>query len=355
MDQAKLFTDRAFIFQSKENDIKSDTFIIDNIFSSLPERINVDKVELIENFVDFDSYKVFSKDKTYLVKLSFTDQSEILDRESEALQLISNKVAPSFIKKGQVVIGEPISYLIQSYENGFGVDDFGRYFFGEHIESLYRSLQKLVDNPAPSKSIRDNIDCILSSLNIKESFYNDAYEAIKANLDLSVIDSFTQDLSGELTNIYDISVLDRDYFCHGSLFLENIIFRDGYFKFINLGKSFKGHYFLDLSQFLMDFGLDKNSKLKFANKYCEKSGFKYNPEEYKLCEKVNILMILASILRDYFIEIYMFDASRPLKICKIVALFGQHFHQFCRFDFFEKYKTFLTKTITNPVTGVEKV
>jgi len=355
VDQAKLFTDRAFIFQSKENDIQADRSIIDSVFSTLPQALNVDKVELVDSFIDFDVYKVFSKDKIYLIKLSFVDKSEILEREAEALQLVSNKVTPSLIHSGRIIIGEPISYLIQSYENGYGVDDFGRYFVGENIESLNYSLKKLVDNPAPSKSIRDNIDNVLSSLNVREFFYDDAIEAIKVNLDLNKIDEFIQDLSSELTNIYDTSVLDRDYFCHGSLLLQNIIFRDGYFKFVNLDRSFKGHYFLDYSQLLLDFGLDKNVKLKFAKMYCKSSGFEYDADEYKLCEKVNILIVLASILRDYLVEIYMFDSSRPLKICKIVALFGQYFDQFSRFKFFDKYKTFLTKTITNPVTGVEKV
>ena len=212
-----------------------------------------------------------------------------------------------------------------------------------------------MDNPAPAKSIRDNINNVLSSLNIRDFFYDDAIEAIKVNLDLDKIDELTQDLSSELSNIYDISVLDRDYFCHGSLLLQNIIYRDGYFKFVNLENSFRGHYFLDYSQFLLDLGLDKNIKLKFAQMYCKSYALDYDADEYKLCEKVNILITLASILRDYLIEIYMFDSSRPLKICKIVALFGQYFDQFCRFKFFDKYKTFLTKTITNPVTGVEKV
>ena len=54
------------------------------------EALNVDKVELIDSFIDFDVYKVFSKDKIYLIKLSFVDKSEILEREDEALQLVSN-------------------------------------------------------------------------------------------------------------------------------------------------------------------------------------------------------------------------------------------------------------------------
>ena len=69
MDQAKLFTDRAFIFQSKENDIQAERVIIDSVFSTLPQALNVDKVELIDSFIDFDVYKVFSKDKIYLIKL----------------------------------------------------------------------------------------------------------------------------------------------------------------------------------------------------------------------------------------------------------------------------------------------
>ena len=155
-----------------------------------------------------------------------------------------------------------------------------------------------------------------------------------------------------MSSIYDTSVLESSYFCHGSLGLENILYREGAFKLRDFSKSFSGHYFLDLSHLLLQLGVKGSDKKILIKKYCDYMGFDLDRNEYKTCEKINILILLCELIINYFIEIYIFESSRPLELCKIAALYVQNFDQFCRFDFFSDYKSFLTKNITYPIIGV---
>ena len=74
MDQAKLFSGKAFVFESSEVDSSSDKTLIGMIFKSLSKPIGVDSVKLLNSFIEYDSYKVTSRDRAYNIKISFSEK-----------------------------------------------------------------------------------------------------------------------------------------------------------------------------------------------------------------------------------------------------------------------------------------
>ena len=351
MDQAKLFSGRAFVFQSPEEDSSIDKVLVDKIFQNLPEPIKIIRLELLYSAEDFDCYEAVSSDRFYNLKISFSDEALNLKKEANNLQLIKNQIAPKYISYGQIKVGETITYLITSQEQSHVVSDLGRNFLIENFSGFLFSWRKLLENKPPEYNLRDNTSDLFSRSDIKENFFEDAYEAVSMNIDLIKVNSLFDEIKQNLSGIYDSSLLESSYFCHGSLELENILYREGYFKVRNFNKSFSGHYFLDLSHLLLQLGVKGSQKNKLIKTYCDYMDFEFDQNKYKICEKVNILILLCELIINYFIEIYIFESSRPLKICKIAALYTQNFDQFCRFDFFSDYKSFLTKNITYPIIG----
>ena len=349
VDQAKLFSGRAFVFQSLKEDSSFDKKIIDKIFHALPDPVKVNRIKLLYSAEDFDCYKVVSNDGCYNLKISFSDEAQGLKREADNLQLVEDQIVPKFVYFGQIKIGEPITCLVSSQEQSYMVSELGRDFLIKNFSSFLFSWKKLLNNTPPKYNLRDNTSDLFSRLDFKKNFFEDAYEAASNNYDLNKINSLVEKISETISNSYDSSILESSYFCHGSLDLKNILHRNGVFKLCNLDKSFSGHYFLDLSYLLIRLGVKGSHKKKLIKTYCDYMGFDFDQNKYKVCEKINILMLLCELIVNYFTEVYIFESSRPLELCNISSLYSQNFNQFRRFDFFSDYKTFLTKTILHPI------
>tara|TARA_R100000152_G_C6765011_1_gene189742 strand:+ start:455 stop:1519 length:1065 start_codon:yes stop_codon:yes gene_type:complete len=352
VDQAKLFSGRAFVFQSSKVDYSSEKSLVEKIFKSLPQPVKVKDVKLLNSSVDFDCYKVFSKNKCYNIKISFSENCPSLVRESDSLRLVKNQVSPTLLHFDKINIGEEITYLISSQEQSYPLNDLGRGFLFENFSSFLFSWKKLLENDPPKYSIRDNISELLFNLNFKESFFEDAYEAASEMDKFDKVSSLINDINQNITTIYDSSVLESTHFCHGNLNHSNILWRNGLFKFCNFNKSFSGHHYLDLSQLILRLGISKTSKRKMIKEYSKYMDLDFNEKEYKLCEKINTLMILGEILVRYFTEIYIFESSRPVKFCEIITLFSQNLQEFSKFDFFSDYKSFLIKMISSPINSL---
>jgi len=351
VDQAKLFSGKAFVFESSEVDNSSDNTLISMIFKGLSKPVEVDSVKLLNSFIEYDCYKVISRNRAYNIKISFSENCPPLQREADSLNLLSNQVAPQLIDFNQVNIGEKITYLISTQEQSHTVETLGRSFLVNNFSSFLECWKELINSTPPKYSVRDNASDLISSLNFKESFYQDAYEAAYDMSEFGKIESIINNICKNMSDIYDSSILESKYFCHGFLDPSNILWRNGVFKFCNFQKSFSGHYLLDLSQLLLNFGVKGASKRKLIRDYRSYMGVEFTAEEYKACEKLNILMILGQIILRYFTEVYIFESSRPLEFCKIMTLYSHNFNEFNRFDFFSDHKKFLSKMIINPINS----
>ena len=146
VDQAKLFSGRAFVFQSSKVDYSSEKSLVEKIFKSLPQPVKVKDVKLLNSSVDFDCYKVFSKNKCYNIKISFSENCPSLVRESDSLRLVKNQVSPTLLHFDKINIGEEITYLISSQEQSYPLNDLGRGFLFENFSSFLLPLSSIVSN-----------------------------------------------------------------------------------------------------------------------------------------------------------------------------------------------------------------
>jgi hypothetical protein len=351
MDQSQIFLNRAFVFKNQNLNSDSQENLIKEIFIKQGTPINVQKTKFLYTTVDYDCYKVFCQDRFYNLKLSLSPECPILTREASALKLLDSQIAPKLVSHGIIKIGDEMSFLISSHENSENVLDLGRGYLLDNFHEFVNTYELLFKKEPPNLTLASSIGERFKAADLKESFLENSISALAEHSDIQSITELFKDIEKEISNLYNVSVLDKGHFCHGDLRLKNIITRNSYFKMVNWGHCFSGNVFLDLSKLMISIGTKGNDKTQLIRGFCERIGIEYIIEDYNLCEKISLLLTMHQLIVDYLYEVYMFESVRRLEICHIINDFTQNFNNFCRFPFFNKKKDFLAQLITEPIVG----
>jgi hypothetical protein len=351
MDQSQIFLNRAFVFDNHNLNSDSQEELIKEIFIKQDQPINIQKTKFLYTTLDYDCYKVFSQDRFFNLKLSLSPDCPVLEREASALKLLDSQIAPKLISQGTIKIGDEMAFLISSHENSDNILDLGRGYLVDNFHRFVDVYEILFKKKAPNLTLISSISEQLKTANLKDGFWEDSLSALADHSDLESITGVFKDIEKEISNLYNPSVLDKGHFCHGDLRLKNIITRAGHFKMVNWGRCFSGNVLFDLSKLVLSMGVRGNEKTQVIRAFCERVGVEYSIDEYDLCERLNLLLCMHHLIIDYLYEVYVFESSRQLEICRIINDFTHNFNQFCKFSFFNEKKSFLAQLITEPIVG----
>jgi hypothetical protein len=279
-----------------------------------------------------------------------------LQNEYESLKKINKSISTNLIAYGKIKIGDNISYLITTYENAESIFEVGKSFLIENFDSFcfsYAGLQT-------SKRLKRYIDSYLNDMNemidIKSYFLEDSLASMKAYTDLDRILKILSKFKEEINEKYKLIPKNKQYICHGNFNYNNIITRNGLFKFINFEKSIQSHCFLDFSNLVIELGINYETESQLFKTFCINMDIEYNEESlnkykqyYEFCLRCKIVEILISYLK----EVYLYKSLRVGKIIKLCDRFSQAYERFATIEFLNEHHEFIISTLTEPIFGIK--
>ena len=351
MDLKNLFKNKAFVFDSKEG-ASNDFEIIDEIVK-VCKLGEISSVEFISANVNYDCYKVIVDDKSYFVKYSLDSSYKGFENEGSILSTSEFAWQPTIIAHGKLKFGDEIVYSVTSFEYAETINECGRSvlmdFLPDFIEN-YFSLQ--------NKNLsRDNVNSFLSRVLSECSAANlpdEVVEVFKSKNQIETINKITEEIKNDINNFYKPLILEKKELCHGNLNLENILFREFNFKFVNFTKCFTSNLYLDVASLVINFNLDHASEKLIVQSFAEYQDpalYQEKLQEYNCCYEIMIRVKALESLFDLIQESYSLESERPSKIMKIISCFSVNSSRFMKIPAFKKHYEFIYSTILEPIIG----
>jgi hypothetical protein len=355
MSLSNLFQNRAYVINPKLNIEQHEIDLINNILLSLKTPIKTSEIKLISVNDEYDTYKFIYNDFSYCLKISLDEDCESLKKEAHCLENINHNIRPSFFEHGCIKIGDNIRYLITSYENAESIFNLGRSYIVENFDNFCEAYLLMQDSNKVSYTIKDSFKKVFEMADIENYFLEDSLAAIKNYTDLNKLKQFLSNMKNEILLSYDGCSNDSDHICHGNLNYNNIISRNGFFKFINFENCLTSHCFLDFSKLIIELGIDKDLELLLLERFCKFMDIDYvsNLDLYKKYYALSIRQKIIEITVEYLKEVYLYASLRKDKIIKLCDRFSQSYDRFVEIPYFNEHKEFLIKTLTEPIFNVK--
>ncbi len=309
----------------------------------------IDKIKLIDENDDYDSFYVEINNKAYCVKISF-DQIPIFYEFSILKGIEFIMLSPIAFDRGEIEYGEKeIFYTIQTFEFAQNISEYGAsYLLNEDLgfEYVLATLHNF-EPPQEIHSYLDNTESFLTNHKI----YFDSYFQYIENEESSEF-NFIKDL---YTKIYEemiqIYILNKDKFLitnrlvHGNLNSSTILLNDKTFKIVNYENSFVGCPFFDVVNLVFEMQMSGLNEHKFVIKHINKINLKYANNlimnQYKVAKSIWTRKRFLDILKNYTKENFIFNKSRKFKFLKVMHEFSNHFYRFDSIPEFHKNKNIL--------------
>jgi len=352
MNASQLFTGRAYAFDMREDVDETDVSheIIEDILSKSKVNIEIDSISKLEGTENFDNYRIVSGDRLYSVKISLDEDCEVLKNEINFLKNNKSALIPFYLDSGLIKIGTNILFLISSHDEGYDIRGEGVMSVIDNSESFFYTLYHF-SNLKSKTSCRDYLKSILNEKDI-EKYSKVLASNISSNHELKKINKIFSFFHDEVFLDYKEDILEGARACHGSLTCDNIITKNGLYKYKNFGYSFSGNPIFDVCFFAVNSGLLKRDSLLFFKKYCDYNELDLSnyKKEYDYCMKVCSAIYFSKLFFDYLIEEAVFETRRPHKLLSLSVDYSKSYHNLSRLSSCEDIKNTLSTIITRPIT-----
>ena len=114
-----------------------------------------------------------------------------------------------------------------------------------------------------------------------------------------------------------------------------------------------GHPYIDLCDVILDTGLSKQNDIQILDKFCSEGSIDNNRELFYSFLQLQLRKKLGALLLTYIREVYVYDSYRYDKIIEIADTFSHLYERFCEIRIFNENKSFIMKTICEPIFGVK--
>ena len=351
MDLSNLFQNKAYVIPHHIAQEDSEVELISLLLKSLDEPIFAEQIEFILETENYDIYKYNCHNLSYCIKISLDPNCKEIEHESKFLKKINPLIRCQYIKDGTIKIGDDIRYIITSYENAESLNDLGRSYFLENFDSFCYAYFLMQES---EKNIISYKDHLVDYFNMAcmENLIEDSIQGIKNYTNFELINQIMLDMKNELMLCYDDIFSDKKFICHGNLTANNIISKNGLFKFINFDNCYSSHCFLDLNEIIIELGVPENIELDLLEKFCLNMKIEFNRNTlviYKKCYKIVLIKKGIQLIMNYLKEVYLYDSRRTDEIIKISDQFSQSYDRYMSISHFKNNENFILKTITEPI------
>ncbi len=352
MNLSSIFEQNAYLSNGISECSDDEIKIIEKIFSSLKNPINVIKSELISIDNEFDTYKITSNNQLYTLKLSLDEDCKKIEYESKYLNYINPLIRPKYLHDGKIKIGDNIRYIITSYEDAESINEIGKGILVENFDNFCYSYSIMQKSMSLIKTHKDVMDDFYLYIDIEKRFDKEVLSDIKSHTDLNNILKCLLEIKTDLLRVVSIKNIKYNHICHGNLNLKNIIYRDNTFKFINFENSFQGHCFIDFCELIIEIGADRETEKFLFEKFCKYLNIKIDAESsliYKVCYQTTIRKKILEFIVQYLEDTYVYESFRKKEIFNLCQKFILCYERFYDISAFQKNRDFLTKTIIEPI------
>ena len=351
MDLSNLFQNKAYVVPHHIAQEDSEIELIGLLLKSLDKPIFAQNIEFISETENYDIYKYTYQNSCYCIKISLDPNCKEIEHESKFLKKINPLIRCQYIKDGIIKIGDDIRYIITSYENAESLNDLGRSYFLENFDSFCHTYSLMQESEKIPISYKDHLSDYFN-MACMENLLEDSIQSIKNYTNFELINQIMLDMKNELMLCYHDEFSDRKFICHGNLNGNNIISRNGLFKFINFDNCYSSHCFLDLNEIIIELGLPENIELGLLERFCLNMKIDFNKntlQTYKKCYKIVLIKKGIQLIMNYLKEVYLYDSRRKDEIIKISDQFSQSYDRYMSISHFKNNENFILKTITEPI------
>lgn len=318
-----------------EVDYESLYKITDQIIKKHLDDFVISKMYFHNENENFDSYIAESKNnqERLIIKTSYDIGCSEIINETRILKKTKPLFCNSHIGSG-VYRSKGISllYLILTEEKALNLNELGRSKFLDEKDSFLFALLNFKEIKS-TRTFEDHLNYILkpSIFYEHESLLAELNEMskqapniltwgeedIKKNINVYffiLIKTFEKFILG----LYDKEFFDKKETCHGCLGSEKVIFKNGLFKFIDVGLSFSGNSMFDLCWICLESGFSKSRFNNVINTYalvCDIKEDKAHADFYKAMDIV-LPLFFARLLYLSFIEEEVYKNKRLEEIYK---------------------------------------
>ena len=351
VSSVNLFQDRLLYSVFEKKQTKEEEDFTKSILNSLDVTIkNPKNIELLSVNDNYDLYRFELKNESFCLKVSFDPECEYLQTEENNLKKINKFISPILLKSGKVKVGDYLYCLITSFENADSIYSIGSPVVYEKFDNFCEAYCLLQDSKSLVFNYKKHITKFLNNNNLN-SMDQEQLDSIEEYTDLNKLKNIFENLHKDLKTIKHESLNERKFLCHGNLNKKNILYRNGYFKFINFGDSYNSHCFLDLADLIINLNFDEKNEVEAVHFFCDSLNlnFKDNREIYSICYDIAIRKNLLNTIYSYLKEVYLLKSMRSEKIIDISKHFSNNYQRFLKINHFFENKDFLFKTITEPI------
>lgn len=351
MDLKNLFKDKAFIFNANEGSSNDFEIVYEIIkFCNLGE---VSHVKFIDANINYDCYKVKVNDKFYFIKYSL--DSSYKGFQNEYLILNTNEFAwqPKIIANGLLKFGDEIVYSITSFEHAETINETGRSVIFEFLPNFIQNYFSLQNKNLSQYNFNFFLSRVFSECSTS-NLPDEVAQVFKDKNEIEIIEKIIFEIKNDINNFYNPSILDKKELCHGNLNLENILFRNDNFKFVNFTKCFTSNLYFDVASIVINFNLDSEMEkliVKSFSDHQDQSLYQEKLKEYNCCYEIMIRVKALESLFNLIQESYSLESERPSKIMRIISSFSFNSSRFMKIPTFKKHYEFIYSTILEPIIG----
>lgn len=346
MHISNILNDKLFVFagSSKTTDAENE------ILSLINEKENlggIQRVSLVDNGEDYDSYKVSTKDNNFLIKVSLDAENSIFEKEHQILQKIQTlKIAPVSIATDKIKYGDKISYLVTSFESAQSALEMGKSILPFNYEHCLERLCTLHQTALTEPTLHSSIQSVFA----RTSFDNqpEFADLVKVNgLNYQLLNDEILGIKEEIQQKHK-TFFSTDSIIHGGITASTLLLGNSGMKLINWQNSCAANPLFDLANVKMEFEYTDEIEYKIFLKYKEIAQ-KHSWDEYLEVRNFLSMVKLLEYVFSYIREIYLFRSNRQDKILKIFANFCRNVKFFEHIPAFRKNKDALIGLFSSPM------
>ena len=335
----EFFNDRVVVDKRNVGISKNETNLIINLFqkshylnSFFRQKQTVLNTlsKIGENF-EYDSYKFIYNKKSYCIKINENDDDDFLGKEAKVLKKIKSKFkSPKFFHYENLDMGNKISILLTSFENGTPLSDFSMTDVFYNTKAISNHLSYLHETTAEGQEAetQDFISEFFSMVEYDNIFPQNMLSQLKKQKpfknNLKILQALKPKILEHSRNLEE----DNVCICHTNLNRSRILYRDGYFKFSNFLYSSNLDPFWDiaLTIFYLGYSNFPAKEKEFVLQYIDKHKDISMTEEEAFAKlskfkKVAYKLVLMKIMALFLYENMLYRDARPSKYVELIRVY----------------------------------
>lgn len=342
-------TNRPYLFSLNQTDTENE-LLAQNMLKKIGFA-SIEDVKFLDSQMDFDSFSVVVDGQARCFKYSFDVDGSFFAHEFNILKQLA-PFSPIAYKHGKTKYGEPVQYIVTSFESADTVTEFGFSSIFEYNDSFIYTFDKL-RSVKVDRTFSHYLNDIFSRCDI-EQLPEHILAAIIDHTNIDNLRLILKTLKTEVEYLSRQSFCKTSDFCHGKLIPDNILIRNNLFKFQHLQHGYMGNQLFDLCNLFINMGIPLEYQRQFAMDY--KSLFPdFNEqqfiEEYNSCFNLMLRLFVYETIFNYLCEVYLYENSRPAKILQMVSVFLRNEEALAMIPSLSQYNTFLIRDIMEPLIG----